>query len=68
IAEPMAGTPGAETVGDVYFGFYLLAMGSGRARTLNEINDLLDQTGYAPAQHHRTPVPLITSVLTTRPI
>ena len=33
IAEPMAGTPGAEPVGDAYFGFYLLAMGSGRPRT-----------------------------------
>ena len=30
LAEPMAGTPGAEPVGDAYFGFYLLAMGSGR--------------------------------------
>ncbi len=33
LAEPMAGTPGAEPVGDAYFGFYLLAMGSGRPRT-----------------------------------
>ena len=32
IAEPMADTPGAEPVGDAYFGFYLLAMGSGRPR------------------------------------
>ncbi len=29
LAEPLAGTPGAETVGDAYFGFYLLAMGGG---------------------------------------
>ena len=33
LAEPMAGTPGAEPMGDAYFGFYLLAMGSGRPRT-----------------------------------
>ena len=33
LAEPMMGTPGAETVGDAYFGFYLLAMGRGRPRT-----------------------------------
>ena len=33
LAEPMAGTPGAERMGDAYFGFYLLAMGSaGRGR------------------------------------
>ena len=33
LAEPMAGSRGAEPVGDAYFGFYLLAMGSGRPRT-----------------------------------
>ena len=33
IAEPMADTAGAEAVGNAYFGFYLLAMGSGRPRT-----------------------------------
>ena len=37
IAEPMADTPGAEPMGDAYFGFYLLAMGSGRARTPDEL-------------------------------
>ncbi|MEK9585813.1 MAG: methyltransferase, partial [Halieaceae bacterium] len=30
IAEPMAGTQGAESIGDTYFSFYLWAMGSGR--------------------------------------
>ncbi len=33
IAEPLASTPGAESMGDAYFGFYLLAMGSGRPRS-----------------------------------
>ena len=33
LAEPMSGTAGAEPIGDAYFGFYLLAMGSGRPRT-----------------------------------
>ena len=33
LAEPMAQTPGAEPVGDAYFGFYLLAMGRGRPRS-----------------------------------
>ena len=32
VAEPMADTPGAEAIGEAYFGFYLWAMGSGRAR------------------------------------
>ncbi len=37
LAEPMAGTKGAEPIGAAYFGFYLLAMGSGKARTPAEI-------------------------------
>ena len=37
IAEPMAGDARAEPIGDAYFGFYLLAMGSGRARTPDEL-------------------------------
>lgn len=68
IAEPLAATPGAETVGHVYFGFYLLAMGSGRARTTDEINVLLTEAGFAPAYRCSTPVPLICSVLLTYPI
>lgn len=68
IAEPLAQAPGAETVGDVYFGFYLLAMGSGKARTVPEINQLLQRNGFAPVRQHPTPVPLICSVLTTHPV
>ena len=33
IGEPMAGGRRRERVGDVYFAFYLLAMGRGRARS-----------------------------------
>ena len=40
IAEPMAETPGAEAIGDAYFGFYLLAMGSGRARRRAEMTQI----------------------------
>lgn len=46
VAEPMADTPGAELMGSAYFGLYLLAMGSGRARTRNEISDLLNRAGF----------------------
>ncbi len=46
IAEPMAGTPGAERIGDAYFGFYLLAMGSGRARTPAMLSALLREAGF----------------------
>ena len=37
----MAGTPGAEPIGDAYFGFYLLAMGSGRPRTADGAAQML---------------------------
>ena len=46
IAEPIAGMPGARRVGHAYFGFYLLAMGSGRARSAVELADLLARAGF----------------------
>ena len=46
IAEPMAQTPGAEAIGDAYFGFYLLAMGSGRPRRHGEMTQLLQAAGF----------------------
>ena len=58
IAEPMAGTPGAEPAGDAYFGMYLLAMGSGRPRTAGEIAALLHQAGFARSRALRTAMPL----------
>jgi demethylspheroidene O-methyltransferase len=64
IAEPMASTPGAEAVGDAYFGFYLLAMGRGRARTPQEIFALLQTAGFGRAQSLKTRRPLLTSVIT----
>ncbi len=63
IAEPMAGTRGAEPIGDAYFGFYLWAMGSGRPRTLSEIRQMLKDAGFAPAKTHRTSMPLFTRAL-----
>jgi demethylspheroidene O-methyltransferase len=46
IAEPMAGLAGAERVGPVYFGLYLLAMGSGRARSPEELRGMLAAAGF----------------------
>ena len=66
IAEPLAGTPGAEAVGDAYFGFYLLAMGSGRARTFAEMRALLTTAQFADVRRHRTALPLQTSVVTAK--
>lgn len=63
IAEPMSGTPGAEPVGDAYFGFYLAAMGSGRPRTAAEISALVREAGFTRTRLVRTRSPLIVRLL-----
>lgn len=63
IAEPMARTPGAEAVGDAYFGFYLLSMGSGRPRSGAEIADMLRQVGFVTPRLLRTDMPLTASAM-----
>ena len=47
LAEPMLGTPGAETVGPAYFGFYLLAMGHGKPRAPEELQRMLQDAGFS---------------------
>lgn len=63
IAEPLAGLPGSEAIGDAYFGFYLLAMGRGRARTVAQLSGLLQATGFSAPKLHPTNLPMQTSVL-----
>jgi demethylspheroidene O-methyltransferase len=67
LAEPMAGTAGAEPVGEAYFGFYLLAMGQGRARGAAEIDAMLREAGFAPGRMLRTRMPLLVRALVTGP-
>ena len=66
LAEPMAETPGAERMGDAYFGFYLLAMGSGRPRSAATLTAMLRDCGFGEVQHLPTHTPLLTSVLLAR--
>ncbi len=66
IAEPMAGVKGAEARGDAYFGFYLLAMGTGRARTGHELGQLLQQAGFTDIRILKTRRPLMTSAIQAR--
>lgn len=63
IAEPMADTPGAEPIGAAYFGFYLLAMGRGRARSAAELGRLLGQAGFVRPRLLPTRMPMLASVL-----
>jgi len=63
VAEPFAGTPGAQPVGAAYFGFYLQAMGSGRARRAAEIEELLIQAGFSRVRHLQTGQPMLTGLI-----
>ena len=63
IAEPMAGTTGAEAIGDTYFGFYLWAMGSGRPRTADELKGMCLAAGFSGIREFNTPIPALTRVL-----
>ncbi len=66
IAEPLANTPGAETVGAAYFAFYFLAMGQGRARTQAELTQLLRRAGFVDVRLRPTAQALQTGLLSAR--
>jgi demethylspheroidene O-methyltransferase len=63
VAEPMAGTRGAEAMGDAYFGFYLLAMGSGRPRTAGELAQLMVAAGFEQVRTLATRQPMQTGLI-----
>jgi demethylspheroidene O-methyltransferase len=63
IAEPLAETRGAERMGDAYFGFYLMAMRSGRPRSRETIESMLHRNGFGTVKAVATRVPLQTSLI-----
>ena len=63
IAEPLSGTPGAEPIGDAYFGFYFLAMGQGASRTAARLDELARKAGFSSLQERRTRLPILVRVL-----
>jgi demethylspheroidene O-methyltransferase len=62
LAEPMAGTKGAEPVA-AYFGFYLLAMGSGQPRRPEALAQLLRTAGFSRVRLVPTRRPMLVQVL-----
>lgn len=66
VAELMAGTRGAEPMGDAYFGFYLLAMGQGRPRTAEQLTTLLHESGFVGVRRRKTRRPMLTNLLVAR--
>ena len=67
IAEPLRATQGAQRMGDAYFGFYLLAMGQGRPRSIEEIATLLEAGGFGRPRELSSALPLQTRVLVASP-
>lgn len=67
LAEPMSGTKRAQPAGAAYFGFYLLAMGSGRPRSIEELTDLLDRAGFLVDRVLRTRTPMLVRGIVARP-
>ena len=67
LAEPMAETPGAERMGHAYFGFYLLAMGSGRPRSATTLTAMLRECGFGRVRAVPTHTPLLASALIAHP-
>ena len=63
IAEAMAGVKGAETVGDAYFSFYLMAMGKGRARRASELHEMLLTAGFRRSREIPTRFPIQTGLI-----
>jgi demethylspheroidene O-methyltransferase len=67
VAEPMSSAPKADRIADVYFAFYLLAMGRGRARTPAEIMDLMYVAGFRRTRPVRTRTPILLRAIVARP-
>ena len=68
IAEPFSGQAGTQRVTDAYFSLYFAAMGQGRTRTPKQIADLAAKAGFADAKQRSTTMPLITGLMTFKPV
>jgi demethylspheroidene O-methyltransferase len=66
VSEPMAGGDRPERAGDLYFAFYTMAMGTGRARSQARIAELCAEAGFTDIRTPRPYRPFITSVMTAK--
>lgn len=66
LAEPMAAAPAANRVGHAYFGFYLLAMRSGRPRSAAELSEMVRKAGFRHSRVVSTRLPLQTGLIVAR--
>jgi demethylspheroidene O-methyltransferase len=66
VSEPMSGGETPSRAGDAYFGFYTMAMTTGRPRSAARHTDLLKEAGFSDVREHPTRRPFLTSVLSAR--
>jgi demethylspheroidene O-methyltransferase len=66
IGEPMSEAPGAEPMGDAYFGFYLLAMGSGQPRSPARLTTMLREAGFSHIRTLPTNRPMLAGVIVAK--
>jgi demethylspheroidene O-methyltransferase len=66
IAEPMAGDANSAPMANAYFGFYLLAMGKGRARKPSELMTMLTRSGFVAPRQIAMPRPLLSGLIQAR--
>ena len=66
ISEPMTGGARPERAGDAYFALYTLAMGTGRARSAEEIAALCEGAGFHSVMAQKSTRPFVTRCLTAR--
>lgn len=64
VSEPMTGGLRPTRAGDAYFGFYCMAMQTGRARSAEEVASLISDAGFKHIKTPRVSRPFITSVVT----
>ncbi len=66
ISEPMSGGKNPIRSGDSYFGFYTMAMSTGRPRSLQEHESFLKEVGFRTVKKHKGTREFITQVITAK--
>lgn len=63
LAEAMTDDRRPDPIGDAYFGFYLLAMGQGRCRSVETLKTMLQTAGFRSSREVRTRRPMLARLL-----
>lgn len=66
VSEPMSGGDAPTRSGDAYFGFYTMAMTTGRPRSAQMHMALLQEAGFEGMRQHPNRRPFLTSVISAR--